>query len=450
MHLTQKSLKLSSSGLCLLAAIFANHAKAQSQYFTTSITTGDTYSWDAANWSVSGGTSSGPFASTWTAGDFARFYGGAGDTYTVTVNATESMSGLYDDVATANTLNINDAGGGTGSLSLTPDTAQASQNGFSWLTQGFLTGGSVVNINAPITGTGGVEEESGGGHLALLGNNSYTGGTLFTSSSTFVDYNNNNSFGAVASQIGYDGTTFSIMNNIGPSTVNIPNAVQVIGTTGVNFIGNSATMSGTWALGANTVNIRNNGVGTTETLAGVMSGTGANPVTFSGLNGGTVLLTAMNTYTGPTVVGSSGDTSITLALGVANAIADSTGLTLAGGTLNARGFNQAVAGALGLTASSPLYFGGVNTISFTGATATWTGTLNLADWSSADTLQVGTSQVLTSAQLADIEFDGNAATLGTAVQLANGDIAQVPEPSTLLLGLAGGLGVLRTIRRRMA
>ena len=78
------------AGSCLLAALLANQAMAQNQYFgvTAGITTGGTYSWDDPNWSISGGTSSGPFASTWTAGDFARFYGGAGDNYTVTVNAS--------------------------------------------------------------------------------------------------------------------------------------------------------------------------------------------------------------------------------------------------------------------------------------------------------------------------------------------------------------------------
>jgi hypothetical protein len=250
------------------------------------------------------------------------------------------------------------------------------------------------------------------------------------------------------------------MNNTGPSTVNIANPVQTIGTTGVNFIGNSATMSGNWFLGggSSAINIRNNGVGTTETLSGVLSGT-TGSVTYSGANGGTILLSGVNTYTGPTVIGVTGDTAVTVQLGAVNAIGQSLGLTLAGGTLSAGGFNQAMAGTLGMTASSTLKFGATaNTaISFTGATASWTGTLNLADWqgnsvadggTSTDTLQF--TSALSSAELADIEADGNPATLGEAIQDPNGYVEFVPEPSTIALGVMGGFSMIWSIRRRLA
>jgi hypothetical protein len=443
---------LQNGTACLLFALLAsNTAKAQSQYFTSGVVTGGSYSWDAANWSVSGGTSSGPFASEWTPGDFARFYGGSGDTYSVTVNAAESMAGMYLNAGTA-TLNLYDAGNGTGSLSVTADSSQASQNGFSWLTQGFLTGGGGLYINVPISGAGGVEEESGGGTLALYGNNSYTGGTLFTSSSTFVAYNNNNSFGATASQIGYDGTTFSIMDNTGPSTVNIANPVQVIGTTGVNFIGNSATMSGNWTLGANTVNIRNNGLGTTETLSGVISGSGT--LTFSGANGGTILLGGMNIFSGTMVVGSSGDSAVTLQLGLANAIASSSSVILSGGTLNFGGFNQLMfSTTLGLTAPSAIDFTAAGSAAFfaNSSLAAWSGTLNLVNWNpSLDILDFGLSASgLTSAQLGDIEFNG--AGLGTAQINAQGIVSEaVPEPPTVILGVVGGLTMMWRLRRRIA
>jgi fibronectin-binding autotransporter adhesin len=447
---SRKALKIGSACLWLSMGLLAsNTAQAQSQYFTSSVANGGTYSWDGANWSISGGTSSGPFTSAWTAGDFARFYGGAGDAYTVTVNTSESMAGMFLNAGTGVSLSVNDAGGGTGSLSVTPDTSQASQNGFSWLTQGFLTGGGSLTLNAPISGTGGIEEESGGGTLALYGNNSYTGGTLFTSSSTFVAYNNNNSFGAVSSQIGYDGTTFSLMENTGPSTVNIANPVQVIGTTGVDFIGNSATMSGSWTLGANTVNLRNNGVGTTETLSGIISGTGT--VTFSGANGGFMVLGAKNTFSGTMVVGSSGDTAVTLQLGTGNAIASLSQLTLSGGTLNLGGFTQAMGFTpLGLTASSTIDFTAAgSTLQLANSSAqAWTGTLDLVNWNPAvDFLEVGTSSSgLTPAQLDDIEFNG--AGLGTAQINALGDISAVPEPPTVILGVVGGLTMMWRMRRR--
>jgi hypothetical protein len=272
---------------------------------------------------------------------------------------------------------------------------------------------------------------------------------LFTSSSTFVDYNNNNSFGAVSSQIGYDGTTFSIMDNTGPSTVNIANPVQVIGTTGINFIGNSATMSGSMTLGANTVNLRNNGVGTTETLSGSISGTGT--VTFSGAHGGFFALGAQNPFSGTVVVGSSGDTAVTLQLAAPNALSGASQLTLSGGTLNLGGLSQNMfSTTLGLTASS--------TIDFTSSASTlllanssglaWTGTLDLVNWNPAvDTLVFGGgSSGLTAAQLDDIEFNG--ADLGSAGINANGGVTIVPEPPTVILGVVGGLAMMWRLRRR--
>jgi hypothetical protein len=453
--MTKSSLspKLLCVGIGILAGSAANHAVAQSQYFTTVANSG-TYSWDAANWNTSGSTANtGPYTFNWTPGDFARFYNGASDNFTVTVNASESMAGLFLNAGASAQVNINDAGSGTGSLNIVAGTSQLTQNGFTWSTQGFLTGGGIATINAPIAGSGGVEEESGGGHLQLYGNNTYTGGTLFTSSSTFVDYNNNNSFGATSSQIGYDGTTFSIMENTGPTTVNIANPVQVAGTTGVNFIGNSATMSGTWTLGANTVNIRNNGTATTETLSGAMTGSGT--VTFSGANGGIIKLTGANSLTGPIVVGSSGDTAVRLLLGAPNTIAGASGVTLAGGTLDLGGFNHTMGSTtLGLTANSAIDFESISALTLANSSAlSWSGVLDLLNWVPGTTeLQFGTDATgLTAGELADIEFNGTG--LGDAAINSLGQIYETPEPSTISLGLIGGLaslGIMWRARRSRA
>ncbi len=453
-----------SAAFCTLLSLVANNATAQNQYFNT-VTTGGTYSWDDPNWNASpASANTGPYTSSWVPGNFARFYNGAGDNYTVTVNAAESMAGMFLNAGSGVTLNINDAGGGTGSLSVVANTAQATQNGFSWLTQGFLTGGGTLNLNAPITGSGGVEEESGGGNINLYGANTFTGGFLATSSSTFIGFNNNASFGASTSQIGFDGTTFAIMNNTGSSSVNIANSVQTIGATGVNFIGNSVTMSGNWFLGggSSAINLRNNGVaGTTVTLSGVLSGTSGN-VTFSGANGGAFVLGGQNTYTGNTVIGSAGDTSITVQAGVANVIAGN--LIMAGGKFSAGGFGQNM-GTLGMTASSTIMFGATSgtAISSSGATPTWTAgaILNLGDWqgndvadggSSTDTFRIGTSvSGATAAQLADIEVNGNASTLGEVTLDANGYLEVVPEPSTLAVGALGiGMIAFRVLKRRKA
>src|ERR1700761_5015053 len=87
------------AGLCL-SLMTVDNAQATNLYFgsTGGITSGGTYSWDAANW---GNASTGPFTSTWTNGDFARLYSTAN--YTITVNADESMAGLFQSSAVNNT-----------------------------------------------------------------------------------------------------------------------------------------------------------------------------------------------------------------------------------------------------------------------------------------------------------------------------------------------------------
>jgi hypothetical protein len=77
----------------------------------------------------------------------------------------------------------------------------------------------------------------------------------------------------------------------------------------------------------------------------------------------------------------------------------------------------------------------------------WSGILNLANWdSTTDELRIGTDVTgLTDAQLALIEFNG--ANLGVA-RLDPSGIVLIPEPSTAVLGLIGGLGILWMVRRR--
>jgi fibronectin-binding autotransporter adhesin len=445
------SRSLSSACLCLLSALVAGQtARAQSQYFTSAVANDGTYSWDAANWNAPGSTgNTSPYSSTWMSGEFARFYNGSGDDYTVTVNASESMIGMYLNAGSSVDLSIDDAGNNTGSLNIVPNGTL--QNGFGY-TQGFLTGGGILTLNAPIAGTGGIEEESGGGHLQLFGDNTYSGGTLFTSSSTFVDYNNNNSFGS--GSIGFYNTTFSLMESQGTSLITLANPVQILGgTTGVDFIGSApVTSSGTWTMGAFNVNLRNNGNSTAPvTISGAISGTGT--LTLSGANGGNIIFSAANSFSGPIVVGSAGDTSITLTLGAANTIANSSSLTLAGGTVNLGGLNQIMSSTpLGLTASSTIDFTPAGSAAFfaNSSSQAWSGTLNLINWNpSVDILNFGLSgSGLTAGQLDDIEFNG--AGLGDAVINPAGFVSEVPEPPTVLLGVVGSLAMMWRARRRSA
>ncbi len=459
---TLKFLTPAIAGLAL--GLLPNHANAQNQYFTSALVNNGTYSWDAANWSVNNGTSSGPFASTWVAGYFARFYGGAGDSYTVTVNADEQNTGLYNHAAS--NLTIEDAGSGTGDL----DVITA--------IQGFLSvAGSTTIIDCPITGTGGVAPESTGS-IYLMSANTYQAGTaLGDSGNTLTYFNNNNAFSTGGISLNRTGN-FSTLGGIGGSALTIANnftAVYAGGTggyTGLNFVNAANTpvnYSGTWALGtgatATSLNLRSSGGSTAPTtLSGQISGTGTLYIS-SNLAGdstaGTVVLSAVNPFTGVVnVTGSGGtyggNTAATLQLGVANAIADASSVVLGGGNLNGDGLNHNNGGTLGLTASSSLYFGGGN-MSFANSSAlTWVNVLDLADWTGTGNgddgsqLRIGTDATgLTSAQLADIEFDNNASTLGDATIDSNGYIIMaVPEPSTIALAAFGGLSLLFIKRRK--
>jgi hypothetical protein len=219
--------------------------------------------------------------------------------------------------------------------------------------------------------------------------------------------------------------------------------------------------TGTWSLGANNLLLRNNGNSTSPlTISGAISGTAS--LNFSGANGGKIILSGANTYSGSTTVGVTGDTAITLVLGAANTIASSSSLIMAGGGTDPDGFHHTMTSTtLGLTANSTFdYTSGAAEMDFAkSAGVAWTGglTLNLVstgggNWNlSGDALEIGTDATgLTSGQLGEIEFNGT--DLGDAGINAQGyiyDTAQVvPEPSTALLGLLGGLGVMSNIRRR--
>ena len=121
---------------------------AETQYLmSTTVANGGSYSWDDPNWNANPASgSTGPYTPrlVYPRGSFARFYNGAGDNYTVTVNAAESMAGMFLNAGSGTTLTIEQCRKRL--LEHRRKYCQASQNGFSWLTQGFLTGGGTVNL----------------------------------------------------------------------------------------------------------------------------------------------------------------------------------------------------------------------------------------------------------------------------------------------------------------
>jgi hypothetical protein len=160
----------------------------------------------------------------------------------------------------------------------------------------------------------------------------------------------------------------------------------------------------------------------------------------------------------------SGDIIIagTLFLNDQNEISNSNGLILNGGRLDPGGNSQNFGTlATGGTGMSYIDFecGDFVTLNFLDShTQAWTGVIDFvnynggtgADWNgSGDVINFASQTGLTAAQLSVIEFNGvaNEAALdssGNLIQLA----APVPEPSTIALGVLGGLGVFLMRRKK--
>jgi MYXO-CTERM domain-containing protein len=449
---TQRLCSLQTLPACLAMALglLATNAKAANQWFDVNGSTpgygdvnGLTYSWEEPNWAAASG--GGNTTGSWGAGNFARFSGGvSGDAYTVTLNQNESMAGLYNTIA-GTTVSINDAGSGLGGLNVAAGD------------QGFLAVGNLV-INAPISGDGGVAPQYSGA-LCLFGQNTYSGGTAFGYYRYPLTYfNNASSFGSGMLRF-FNGSAggFQPLLAVGGAPITLPNDVfiQTIGQ-GVNFASahNTPVISaGAWILGANNLNLRNNGDATAPlTISGRISGTA--DLGLSSNNNGTIILAGDNSYTGATVVGR-GTTAVTLKLGSANTIASSSSLVMAGGILDPGGLRHTMGSTtLALTADSIIDFGaGAADLELANSSGVdWTSgrILNLANWDSAvDALRIGTDPTgLTSAQLAQIEFNGDASSLGAAMLDPNGFIV-VPEPSPTALGLLGALGAWLVRRSKL-
>jgi autotransporter-associated beta strand protein len=317
--------------------------------------------------------------------------------------------------------------------------------------QGVLGSGSAsVTINAPIVGAGEIQP-SNGGNIFFNGTNTYTGGTNLVSTATLVHFNNPSSFGTNFINMGVAG--FAPLLGSGGATITLPNAFTTsINNGGINFAADANTpvvSTGTWTLGANNLQLRNNGVASSPlTLSGAISGS-AN-IALSANNSGTIVFSGPNMYTGTTTVGK-GTTAVTLKLGAANTIASSSSVIMAGGNLDPAGLNHTMsATTLGLTDNSVIdYIAGASEVDFANSSAlAWTAgkILNLANWDFTTTkLRFGTDATgLTTGQLAQIEFNGGG--LGSAQLDANGYVV-VPEPASIAL-MVGGVAIAALRRRR--
>ncbi|MDB6124099.1 MAG: hypothetical protein JWQ71_3092 [Pedosphaera sp.] len=187
------------------------------------------------------------------------------------------------------------------------------------------------------------------------------------------------------------------------------------------------------------------------------SGGGAIVNTNTGANGGLIKSgsgrltlggTLANTFIGGNVINQG-----TVTAAKVNALGSGNALKMTGGTFETGGLDQTL-GTLDLAGNATIDLGnGVSNLKFSNSSLfDWTTfTLTFLNYTAgSDTIQFGTDNTgLTQDQLNQIIFGdlGNA----TAQIDANGFLtpSAVPEPSTIALGVLGGLGVLVGARRKL-
>jgi autotransporter-associated beta strand protein len=219
---------------------------------------------------------------------------------TISVNSPIVFAGIYNGLtATIGVTNL--VLSGTGSLSISSGL------------QGFWTGASTYNtiIRLPITGPGGLQNQSGGS-LYLSGNNTYSGGTSL-STSAGLNFNNGNAFGsgqitnAVATTVLATPATDSTTATFANAPITIANSVATCGgavNSSLIFVGVAAapaTFTGPWTLAnsaGSTATLQNQPAGTTVTISGPISGA----ANFTKSGAGTLVLSGANTYSGKTSI----------------------------------------------------------------------------------------------------------------------------------------------------
>jgi autotransporter-associated beta strand protein len=422
------------------AGILSQQAHAATQFYFdvngatagSGVTSGGSYTWEGNNWSNNnnGAVTTGPWVDPVTddaTDGFARFAASsdaAANNYSVTANSNHLIVGMFLKSNGGGTVTVN----GPGVLSIGTNGGPV---------QGFLVNSSsqVLIINAKLSGAGGVENELSGS-LDLYGDNDYSGGTVLGTSAG-LNFNNNHSFGTGPISWGVTQQVIADPTAAGPltiaNTMTTRAASQLIVVTPATA---PVTFSGDWTLAAGNSQLTMNSATTKMIISGNIGGAGSNIIK-DGV--GTLVISGpSNTYNGTTTVNAG-----SLVLGIANAIASSSSVTLGGGTLDPGGFNQSMAAtSMALSNSSAIDYGtGASEVDFANSSAaTWVAgkILNLTSWNfGTDKLRFGTDATgLTSTQLGQIEFNG--AGLGTAMLDGNGFVV-IPEPASILLTLIGGV-----------
>jgi autotransporter-associated beta strand protein len=391
-----------------------------------------------------------------------------------TASGDELVAHIVENTTTISANIVDNAGGamdlvksGAGTLVLSGTTANT-YTGITRVNEGTLRLNKTAGVDA-IAGNVIIGDGAGTDTLQLSAANQISNASTVTVNRSGVfDLNGNNE--TISALIMEGGTTAATTGRVqtGAGTLTLGGDVT-LNTNAQSLV--SATIAGNLDLGGatrtftiddNTAISRDMDVSAVVSNGGVTK-EGAGTLTFSG--------TSANTYTGTTTVNAgtlelnktagvnavAGDTVIstggTLLLAANNQIANTSNMTLSGGTFNTGGFTETL-GTLTLTANSTIDMGnGSSVLTFS---PTWTpagNTLTILNWTGlvhgggTDQIFFGNSQLFTTAQLASIRFDGYAP---GAMQLSTGEIVPIiPETSTLVAGaLVVLLSIFHFIRRR--
>ena len=399
-------------------------------------------------------------------------------TVTVSSGSSLGMGALaLAQTSTNNTaLTLNNASQSVGSLSSSFSATTGSQtqvitlNGTALTviqtTSGTYGQGAVSTLTSTIAGSGSlILGAASTATLTLTGANTYSGGTMVSAGTLQVGVSSatTGSGSGMAITSGATGTGLLTVNG---GTVDLSNfSLAVAGLSGAGgVIGSSSTSTpASLTIVTNATPQTYSGVIADTTAGGTTTGA-TQPVSVIVNGSGTQTLNGVNTYSGTTTVnsgtlalGSSGSLSSasqvtvnsggTLLMSGGNTINNVNGnVTLNGGTIamGASTTGQTI-GTLTLSATSTINFSTFASIlSFADSHGiAWTGTLNIYNWTSSDSLFFGNSSTgLTSAQANQIAFysGGGSGFLGDGAISSGGQVtpqmSPVPEPSTVFVGLS--------------
>ena len=407
-----------------------------------------------------------------------------GITFTTSANGSYTLNGSALEIATGGILNSSAYAQAVGlnltmngSSTINADTADLTISGGVDNNGSALT--ATANASRTISMSGAVSDygsliKNGAGTLILTGNNTYGGSTTISLGTLQIGNNSAGLLGAgnYAGTISNSGTlAFSSTQNqtisgllSGDGALVKSSSGTLVLTAANSYSGNITINAGTLEVGGSGVlangnlanGIVNNGTlsintSANQTLAGVLSGTGA----LTKLNSGTLMLSANNTYTGATTIQAGTISLATLGNGsAAGSFGASTNATqnliLAGGTIlytgvNAtsnRGFTlaDATSSTINVSTSGVLLTLSGNSAATTGSLVkAGAGTLVLGgnhSYTGSTTISAGSLLIAGGAFLGGGTYGGNISNQGTI------EIIVIPGPSQTLSGEISGSGNL--------